>query len=354
MRPLTLGLSLLAALLPTSSCAKKPLTSLQVPKGFSITLWATAPNARAMCWGAKGTLFVGSRDAGTVYAIVDDGKTRTVKKLATGLLEPAGVAFKDGALYVAEVDKVLRYDDIEAHLDAPPKPVQVLTLPDKRHHGWRDLAFGPDGWLYVTIGAPCNVCQREGEFGTVLRVKPDGTGREVYAKGLRNSVGLAFHPASHQLWLTDNGRDWLGDDQPDDELDVVTKPGDDFGFPFCHAGDVPDPELGAQHPCSDFVPPRAKLGAHVAALGLAFAPPGPFGQDLFIAEHGSWNRSKKSGYQVVRVKLDGGKVGAIEPFVTGFLDGQKPLGRPADVTFAPDGALLISDDETGGIYRVAP
>ena len=350
MRALFPCLGAATLLAATVSCAKPPMTpsALHAPKGFSISLWATVPNARAMAWGSKGTLFVGSRDAGAVYAVVERGGKRVVKTLATGLLEPAGVAFKDGALYVAEVDAVLRFDDIESKLDAPGKPKKLLSLPDKRHHGWRDIAFGPDGLLYVALGVPCNVCAREGDFGTVVRVKADFSGWDVVARGVRNSVGLAFHPQTGQLWFTDNGRDWLGDDSPHDELDVVTTPGDDFGFPYCHQGDVADPEFGAAHPCSEFKAPVAKLGPHTASLGLAFGPGGKFGADVYVAQHGSWNRSTKSGYQVVRVRPDG----AVEPFVTGFLAGGKTLGRPVDVTFAPDGAMLISDDEGGGIYRV--
>ncbi|HEY2344768.1 MAG TPA: PQQ-dependent sugar dehydrogenase [Xanthomonadaceae bacterium] len=334
---------------------------LHVPPGFSVSLFAdNVPNAREMAWGDHGTLFVGSSDAGKVYALRDanhDGRADSVQVIAGGLRTPVGVAFRDGALYVSAVDRILRYDRIESHLDAPPQPVVVVgDLPGEAHHGWRYLAFGPDGKLYVPIGEPCNVCDRPG-YGKLTRMNPDGSGREDVAYGIRNTVGFAWSPRSGHLWFTDNGRDLMGDDVPDDELNVVTKPRQHFGFPYCHAGDVLDPEFGKGKSCHDYVPPAAKLGAHVASLGIAFYTgtmfPAAWRGNAFIAEHGSWNRSSKSGYRVVRVAIDGDKVVDVTPFLTGFLDGQTTLGRPDAVIQAPDGALLVSDDFLGAIYRIA-
>lgn len=354
MRALTL-----VALLSTAALAEDA-SFVSAPPGFAVSIWAKAPNARAMTWGDKGTLFVGSKSKGSVYAIRDfngDGFPDT-KEIAKGLLEPTGVAFKDKALYVATIDTLLRYDDIEANLERVPEPKQVTKFPTERHHGWREIDFGPDGKLYVAIGAPCNVCEPKEGFATIIRMNADGTDRETVAKGVRNSVGIAWHPTTKRLWFTENGRDMMGDDLPEDELNVVEQEGRHYGFPYCHQGDTPDPEFGKKKKCADYAPPVAKLGAHTAALGLAFYTgksfPKQYQGDLFIALHGSWNRSKKSGYQVVRARLDGEKVTAVEPFLTGFLDGEKTRGRPVDVVVAPDGALLVSDDETGNIYRVAP
>jgi len=334
---------------------------LHVPPGFTVTLYADGvANARAMAWGDRGTLFVGSMGAGKVYAMRDDdhdGRADSVRVVASGLKLPVGVAFRDGALYVSAVDRILRFDGIEAKRDAAPKPVVVVNdLPADTMHGWRYLAFGPDGKLYVPIGAPCNACDKPG-YARLLRMNPDGSAREDVALGIRNTVGFAWSPQTKHLWFTDNGRDLLGDDVPDDELNVVTAPKQHFGFPYCHAGDVPDPQFGKGKSCRDYVPPAARLGAHVASLGIAFYTgtkfPAAYRGNAFIAEHGSWNRSSKSGYRVVRVEIDGDKVLRVTPFLTGFLDGQNALGRPVAVTVTPDGALLVSDDDQGAIYRIA-
>lgn len=339
---------------------------LQVPPGFKVGVFAEGlPDARAMAWGEKGTLFVGSSGAGVVYALRDadhDGragvmKVASVKIVARGLRLPIGVAFRHGSLYASSIDRILRYDNIEARLDHPPQPVVVLAdLPKETGHGGRYLAFGPDDKLYVPIGVPCNVCDKPG-YGKLTRMNPDGSAREDVALGIRNTVGFAWSPATKQLWFTDNGRDLLGDDVPDDELNVVTVPKQHFGFPYCHGGVVLDPEFGKGKSCRDYTAPAARLGAHVASLGIAFYTgtqfPPAYRNTAFIAEHGSWNRSSKSGYRVVNATIDGDKVVNVAPFLTGFLDGQKTLGRPVAVINAPDGSLLVSDDFAGAIYRIS-
>ena len=352
-----------------------PLGDIKLPPGFTVELYATGvTNARQMALGEKGTLFVGSRTAGNVYAVVDkngDHKADQVHTIATDLSQPSGIAFRNGALYVAEISRVTRYDQIESKLEAPPQPVVVNDkLPTPRHHGWKYLGFGPDGLLYVPVGAPCNVCDRTGEderFGTITRMKADGTGQEVFARGIRNTVGFDWHPQTRELWLSENGRDAMGDDVPPDELLRAYKPGLHFGFPFCHGGDVADPDFGAKRPCSEFEPPARKLGAHVAAIGMKFYTgkmfPAEYRNQIFIAEHGSWNRSQPQGYRVMLAKLDGNTVVSYTPFAEGWLRGIRSSrgnstigdawGRPADVLVMPDGALLIADDEAGVIYRVS-
>jgi glucose/arabinose dehydrogenase len=344
-----------------------------VPAGFSIDVYATGvENARQMALGENGTVFVGSRTARKVHALVDrdgDHKAEQVLTIATGLNSPSGVAYRGGALYVAEINRVLRYDGIESRLDSPPEPVVVNDkLPADRHHGWKFIAFGPDGMLYVPVGAPCNLCERENPlYASITRMKPDGSGLEVFASGIRNTVGFDWHPQTRELWFTDNGRDSLGDDVPADELNRAPKAGLHFGFPYCHAGDVPDPELGAKRPCREFEPPVRKLGPHVAAIGMRFYTgqmfPPEYRNQVIIAEHGSWNRSTPLGYRVMVVKLDGNRAVSYEPLVEGWLRGIRrskgemaigdAFGRPADVLVMPDGALLVSDDEGGVVYRVS-
>ncbi len=335
------------------------LGSLKLPPGFTISLYAEVPGARSMTMGPGGTLFVGTRD-GYVYAVVDAGdgtKAKEVLTLAKDLNEPNGVAVKDGALYVAEVSRILRFDGIESRLKSPGRPAVVTDgLPKDAHHGWKFIAFGPDGWLYVPVGAPCNICKRSDPYASITRMRPDGTGFEVYARGVRNTVGFDWDPATKELWFTDNGRDWMGDDTPPDELDHAPGPGMHFGYPYCHGGDVKDPEFGRERPCSDFVKPALKFPAHVASLGMRFYtgsmfPPAYRGR-IFVAEHGSWNRKKKVGYRVVTVAMKGGKAVAEEVFAEGWLDGEKAWGRPVDVLVRPDGSLLVSDDKAGVVYRV--
>jgi glucose/arabinose dehydrogenase len=272
---------------------------------------------------------------------------------------PNGVAFRDGALYVAEVNRVLRFDRIESRLKNPPKPVVGNdSFPRDRHHGWKFIRFGPDGLLYVPVGAPCNVClQKDPIYASITRMKADGTAREIFAHGIRNTVGFDWHPETKELWFTDNGRDWLGDDRPPDELNRAPKERLHFGFPFCHGKDIADPEFGSQRKCDEFVPPVQELDPHVAALGMRFYDgatfPAEYRHQIFIAEHGSWNRSTPIGYRVTLVRLDGNKASKYEVFAEGWLRGTKPWGRPVDVQVMPDGALLVSDDEAGAIYRIS-
>jgi len=341
---------------------KLPLDTLRLPEGFSISVFAAdVPNARSLALGTKGTVFVGTRTDGRVFAVVDaddDGEADRVHTLAEDLLMPNGVAFRDGDLYVAEVHRVWRFDDIEARLADPPRPTLVHEdLPEVRHHGWKFIAFGPDGRLYVPVGAPCNICESKDEiFASILRMKPDGTDREVYAHGVRNTVGFDWHPDTGVLWFTDNGRDWMGDDRPPDELNRAPKKGLHFGYPYCHGGDLPDPIFGEGHECSRFTPPAQKLGPHVAAIGMRFYTgdrfPAEYRNQIFIAEHGSWNRSEPIGYRISLVRVKDGEALSYETFAEGWLQGEKAWGRPADVQVLPDGSLLVSDDRAGAIYRI--
>jgi glucose/arabinose dehydrogenase len=362
MRGLTLLPWLLTLAFAAHGQSKLPLDRIKLPPGFEISVFAEGiANARSMALGDKGTLFVGTRTAGKVYAVRHDGKKASeVITLASNLNMPNGVAVKDGALYVAEVNRVLRYDGIEAALAKPPAPKVVYDkFPAERHHGWKFIRFGPDGWLYVPVGAPCNVCDRPLPYSSIMRMKPDGSAVEPYAMGVRNSVGFDWDPATHELWFTDNGRDMLGDDVPPDELNHAAKAGMHFGFPFCHAGDIADPEFAGNRRCSEFTPPAQRFGAHVASLGMRFYTgsmfPAAYKNRIFIAEHGSWNRSKKSGYRVMMATVENGKVTDHRVFAEGFLDAasDKAWGRPVDVQVMPDGALLVSDDEAGAIYRIS-
>ncbi len=365
MRPILPSLALLAGLVPATAApvpAEERLETIRLPEGFTIELYARVPNARQMAWGDRGTLFVGTRRDGRVFAVTDDdrdGRGERVRTVASGLLLPSGVAFRDGALYVAAVNTILRFDDIENRLDDPPPPVVVTDrLPSARHHGWKVLGFGPDGYLYVPVGAPCNVCRVDGQFGRILRMRPDGSDLEVYAHGVRNSVGLAWHPVTGDLWFTDNGRDHLGDDLPPGELNRAAEAGLHFGFPFCHAGTLRDPEFGSLGRCAESEPPARALGPHVAPLGLAVHSgthlPDRYRGAVFIAEHGSWNRSRKIGYRITVVPLadDHRTARGYETFAEGWLRGERAWGRPADVLEAPDGSLLVADDQAGNVYRI--
>jgi glucose/arabinose dehydrogenase len=338
------------------------LDRIKLPAGFAIDVYAeNVPNARSMVLSPNGTLFVSTRAAGNVYAILDknnDNKADEVITIARGLRMPNGVAFRNGSLYVAEVSRVIRYDDIENRLTNPPNPIIVNdSFPNDDAHGWKFIKFGPDGKLYVPVGAPCNVCERDDKrYSSITRMNPDGSGFEIFAHGVRNTVGFDWHPDTNELWFTDNGRDWLGDDSPPDELNHAPEPDMHFGFPYCHGGDIIDPDFGKGRNCADYVPPAMKLGPHVAALGMRFYTgsmfPSEYKNQIFIAEHGSWNRSTPIGYRVTLVRLSGNKAVSYEVFADGWLQGASAWGRPVDVLVMPDGALLVSDDSAGAIYRI--
>lgn len=343
-----------------------PINRIKLPEGFKIEVYAEGVvNARSMCLSPNGTLFVGTRDKGNVYALRDtNGDMRADQQylLAKDLNMPNGVAFRDGSLFVAEVNRIIRFDNIESRLDNPPAPVVVYDqYPSDKHHGWKYIAFGPDGKLYVPVGAPCNICEPTKEiYAGLTRINPDGTGLEIVQKGIRNTVGFTWHPVTKELWFTDNGRDMLGDDIPACELNRASKDFMHFGYPYCHQGNLPDPEFGAKRPCSDFTPPVQNLGAHTAPLGLEFYTgkqfPAMYHNQILIAEHGSWNRSKKSGYQISLVTVDENfKAVKYEPFAEGWLDTKKDdaWGRPVDLEFLPDGSMLVSDDFADAIYRIS-
>lgn len=341
------------------------LNKIELPKGFTIELYAEGvENARSLERSPNGTVFVGTRGEGKVYALRDeDGDNRADRMytIAEDLKSPNGVAFRDGDLYVAEISRILKLENIEEHLSDPPAPVVVYDgYPEETHHGWKYIAFGPDGKLYVPVGAPCNICLSEDPvFASLTRMDPDGGNVEVVHRGIRNTVGFAWHPETGELWFTDNGRDWMGDNQPPDELNRAPRDDMHFGYPFCHGGDLPDPEFGEQRSCSEFTPPVRKLGPHVAALGLEFYTgeqfPKAYQGQIFIAEHGSWNRSEKIGYRIMLVTLEGNTATGYEPFAQGWLDEEADdvWGRPVDLELLPDGSMLVSDDFADAIYRIS-
>jgi glucose/arabinose dehydrogenase len=349
---LTSGRSLFAQTQPD-------LSAIRLPAGFSIEIWSDdVANARSMALGDNGTVFVSTRRDGRVYALVPRGGAKpTVLTLAEKLKMPNGIAFYDGDLYVAENHRIIRYNDIEAKLgDIPDPEIVIDTLPTESYHGWRYIDFGPDGKLYISLGAPCNVCNREG-FANISRMNADGSGQEVVAHGVRNSVGFSWHPDSGEFWFTDNGRDMLGDDVPSGELNHAPESGMHFGFPFCHGGDIPDPDFGEQRDCEEFVAPAQKLGAHVAPLGMLFYTgnmfPDEYDGQVLIAEHGSWNRSKKVGYRISLVRMVNGEAVGYEVFADGWLENERTAGRPVDLLVLDDGSMLVSDDQNGVIYRIS-
>lgn len=344
-----------------------PVDRLKLPKGFKIEVYAdNIDGARSMAMGDNGTLFVGTRNENTIYAIQDrdnDFKADNIIVLDSTLNVPNGVAYRNGSLYVAEVGRLIRYDNIESQLEVPPIPEVIYDdYPAEFHHGWKYIAFGPDDKLYVPVGAPCNICDSttsDKRYATITRMDSDGSNREIYAKGVRNSVGFTWHPKTNEFYFTDNGRDMMGDNIPPCELNKVTEVGQHFGYPFCHGGIVKDPEFGNQYPCDDFVAPVMALGAHIAPLGVKFYTgsmfPEKYKNYAFIAEHGSWNRSKKVGYKISLVQIEDGKALSYETFLEGWLDeaSQERFGRPVDLLFLKDGSLLISDDFGDAIYRVS-
>ncbi len=342
-----------------------PLERINLPEGFKIEVFADSlTNARSMDFSPNGTLFVGTRDEGNVYALQDtDGDYRADKTyvIASGLKMPNGVAFRDGNLYVAEVSRIIKFMNIESQLDNPPQPVVVYDqYPTETHHGWKFIAFGPDGKLYVPVGAPCNICESDSIYASITRMNPDGTDMEIVQHGIRNTVGFTWHPEDNDLWFTDNGRDMLGDDIPACELNHATEEGMHFGYPYCHQGDLADPKFGDKRDCSEFTPPVRNLGPHVAPLGVEFYTgsmfPEKYKNQILIAEHGSWNRSKKIGYRVMLVTLDENQQAtSYEPFADGWLDEaeDEAWGRPVDLEFLPDGSMLVSDDFADAIYRIS-
>jgi len=355
------ALLLFTSFLLAQTCANADvdLDDIKLPRGFEIEVYADVPNARSLALSDNGVVFVGNRRANSVYAVVPRGDANPeVIEIITGLTTPNGVAFFDGDLYVAEIERVLRYRDVEMRLnDMPAAEVLDITLPDERHHGWRYIGFGPDGKLYITIGTPCNICDRGDEgFGQIIRMNPDGSERETYASGIRNSVGFTWHPDTGELWFTDNGRDMMGDDIPPGELNHAREQGLHFGYPYCHGGDIPDPEFGDGKNCEDYTAPAQKLGPHVAPLGVKFYTgdmfPAEYQGQVFLAEHGSWNRSKKIGYRISLVSFEDGVPATYDVFAKGWLQGQEAAGRPVDLLVLDDGSLLVSDDHAGKLYRI--
>jgi glucose/arabinose dehydrogenase len=345
--------------IPTAA-DKLPIEKLKAPKGFKIELYAAGVgNARTLRQGDKGTVFVGSRLLDKVYAIVDKGEKREVKPIYSGLYRPNGLAFKDGVLYIAELSRISKVEKIEDNLDNPPKPVVIYDdLPKDEAHGWKFLTIGPDDKLYFQVGAPCNICMPSPAHAQIRRINLDGSGAEVVARGIRQIVGMDFSPITKQLYFTENSRDWLSEDIPEDKLNRLTQPGkDNFGYPYCHQGNIADQEFGWGHSCDEFTKPIALLGPHTAALGMRFYTgntfPSEYRNAIFIARHGSWNRTKKIGGDIVVARLsEDGAVKSIEPFITGFIENNNYVGRPADVEFVKDGSMLISDDFNGAVYRV--
>jgi glucose/arabinose dehydrogenase len=339
-----------------------PLDRLTVPEGFTVELWAHGiPGARAMARGDEGKVYVGTRQIGRVYEITDTGEERTSRVVVDKLVQPAGVAFHEGSLYVMAIDKVLRFDGIESDPEvAPVDLTDGFNLPPEQHHNWKYIAFGPDGKLYVPFGAPCNICEPGDEYAQIRRYNADGSDMEVLARGVRNTVGFDWHPETQELWFTDHGRDWMGDDVPEDELNRMSEVGLHFGFPYCHAEGVPDRDIQKDNPCEGVTLPVITMGPHAAVMGVKFYTgdmfPDEYRNAMLIARKGSWNRTEKFGYDVVRVTADpDGSNAAIEPFMTGFLDEEADTfwGRPAYLMQMPDGSMLVSDEQMGAIYRVS-
>ena len=346
---------------------KLPIDKIKLPSGFKAEVWSSGhPGARTMVMGDKGTMFMGTRVIGRVYAVTEKDGKREAKVIIQGLTQPNGLAFKDGSLYVFAINKVFRYDNIESNLglEKLPDPVDLTKaydLPDTIHHNWKYVAFGPDGKMYVQVGSNCNICETNpGIHGQIRRYNADGTGMEIVARGVRNTVGFDWHPVTKELWFTDNGRDWAGNAGPEDELNRIPKnmEGASFGFPYCHAMGIPDPDVKRPNPCAGVVMPAALTGPHSAGLGIKFYTgsmfPKQYQNVAFIARHGSWNREQKYGYDVVMAKVSGGKA-IITPFMTGLLNNEKNefYGRPSYVFQMKDGSLLVSDETSGAVYRIS-
>jgi glucose/arabinose dehydrogenase len=339
-----------------------PLASFKLPPGFKAEIWATGmPGARAMARAENGKIYIGTRGIGRVYELTDNGSSRSSRVLVDKLVQPAGVAYANGSLYVMAIDKVLRYDGIATNPSAAPVDMTAaFKLPKEQHHNWKYIAFGPDGKLYVPFGAPCNICEPGTEYAQIRRYNPDGSGMEVVARGVRNTVGFTWHPQSKELWFTDHGRDWMGDDGPADELNRVSSVGQNFGFPYCHADGIPDRDFPKANACAGVTLPVKTLGPHAAAMGAHFYTgtmfPAEYRNTLFVARKGSWNRTQKFGYDVVTVRTDAqGNNPSIKAFMTGFLDPSNDnfSGRPTYMLQLPDGSLLVSDEQLGAIYRIS-
>ena len=338
---------------------KLQIGQLKMPKGFKLDVYISGiANARSLRIGDKGTVFVSNRQLDKVYAVVERNGKREAKVIASGMDRPNGLAFHNGTLYIGEGTKISKLERIEDNLDNPGKPVVVYSdLPNHQSHGWKFIAIGPDNKLYINVGAPCNICEPPAENAQIRRINLDGSGAEVFARGVRNSVGFDWHPITKDFYFTDNGRDWLSEDLPEDELNRVTKVGQHFGFPYCHQGNFTDRDVGWGRSCNEFTPPVALMGPHSAALGMRFYAGAMFPREyrnaIFIARHGSWNRTRKIGGDIVVAKLNvDGTVKSVEPFITGFLNNNEYWGRPVDVHVMKDGSMLISDDFAGAIYRV--
>jgi glucose/arabinose dehydrogenase len=351
-----------AAKLTVTSAADVPLNKLKLPPGFKIEVWsAGTPGIRAMSRGDSGKIYAGTRPLGRVYEITDNGKERSSRVVVDKLNQPATVINK-GSLYVMAVDKVLRYDGIESNPSVQPVDMTaIFKLPPEQHHNWKYLRFGPDGKLYVPFGGPCNICvPPTNEYAQIRRYNADGSGMEVIATGIRNTQGFDWHPVTKELWFTNHGRDWMGDDTPDDGLFRISKTGQNFGFPYCHLGAIADPDIKKDYACDGVTPPVARMGPHAAVMGIQFYSgnmfPAEYKNVAFVARKGSWNRNQKIGYDVVTVRADAdGKNATITPFLTGFKDDAANTfwGRPTYMLQMPDGSLLLSDEQLGVIYRIS-
>jgi len=339
---------------------KLPLAKLKLPKGFNLEVYAAGlANARSLRVDDRGNVYVTTRLLDRIYAITDRNGKRDVKTIATGLNSPNGIALHNGTLYIAEINKISKIDDVADRLDNPPKPTVIYDdLPSDAPHGWKFLTVGPDNKLYFNIGAPCNICMPSDRHAQIRRINLDGSGAEVVARGIRQIVGMDWHPRLKVLYFTENQRDWLSEDQPQDKLNRLLHPGEDnFGFPYCDGGDIPDPQFGWGHSCNEFTRPIAQLGPHSAPLGMRFYTakmfPKEYRDAIFIVRHGSWNKSRKIGGDVVVARLNpDGTVKSIEPFITGFIQDNNYVGRPVDIEWMKDGSMLLSDDYNGAVYRI--
>ena len=350
-----------AGKLTATPASEIPVASFKLPPGFKAEIWATGmPGARAMARAENGKIYIGTRAIGRVYELTDNGSTRSSRVLVDKLVQPAGVAYANGSLYVMAIDKVLRYDGIATNPAAAAVDMTAaFKLPKEQHHNWKYIAFGPDGKLYVPFGAPCNICEPGAEYAQIRRYNADGSGMEVIARGVRNSVGFDWHPQTKELWFTDHGRDWMGDDGPADELNRVSSTGQNFGFPYCHAEGIPDRDFPKANACAGVTLPVQTMGPHASAMGALFYTgamfPAEYRNTLFVARKGSWNRTQKFGYDVVTVRTDAqGNNPGIKAFMTGFLDPSNDnfSGRPAYMLQLPDGSLLVSDEQLGAVYRI--